>query len=103
MWIVCDTRRIPVDITLPVLDLASNFSMPGRRRAFRASDRFAFKIVGQAKEFVGLLAHGGHDEHNIVAPLLAASDMVSDFTDSVWSADGRTAELLHIERHGRSG
>ena len=59
-------------------------------------------VVGKTEEFIGLFAHGRHDQHDLIAALHTTGGVVGDFADSVWGADGGPAELLHIERHGHT-
>ena len=56
--------------------------------------------VGQTRQFIGGVAHGG-DHHNHVVPLLpATSDPISHRLDAFHAADGGAPEFLHQEGHG---
>ena len=56
--------------------------------------------VGQTRQFIGGVAHGG-DHHDYVVPLLTAtSDPIGHCLDAFHAADGGAPEFLHQEGHG---
>jgi hypothetical protein len=53
------------------------------------------------EQLVGLLAHGRDHDHDLVAALERARDVIRDLTDAVGIGNGRATELLDDETHGR--
>ena len=60
-------------------------------------------LGGEAQELVGLLAHGGHDDDDVVTVTTGAGDVVDDLPHALGIGDRRAAELLNDESHGPKG
>jgi len=51
---------------------------------------------------IGLFAHGGHDENDIVATATTPSNMICDLPDAVSIGDRGPSELLYNKSHDES-
>ena len=59
-------------------------------------------LGGEVQQLVGGVAHGGHDDGDLVARQLGGDDATRDATQRLGVGDGRSAELHHEQSHGTS-
>ena len=71
----------------------------GEQHVHLAGRGLAGDVVGEALEVVGRLAHGGHDDHDVVAGAAGAHDVLGDGPDAIGVGDRRAPELLHDQGH----
>ncbi len=71
----------------------------GEQHVHLAAGMGARDLVREGDQLVGLLAHGAHDDDDVVAPLVRPGDVVGDGADALGVGDRRSAELLHEEGH----
>ena len=55
--------------------------------------------VSESDQIVGGLAHGGHDDHDIVAALLGDGDVVGNRPNAIGIGDGCAAVFLNDQCH----
>ena len=59
-------------------------------------------LLGQVEQLVGGVAHGRHDDADVVAGLLGVDDPLRHPLDAVGVGDGGASVLLHDDAHGLS-
>ncbi len=57
-------------------------------------------LPGQSDELVGGVAHGGDNNHHVVALIMAAGDATGHVLDAFGIGQGAAAVLLDYQGHG---
>jgi hypothetical protein len=71
----------------------------GQQHVHLPLGRFAAEGPGQAREFVGGVAHGRHHDHQVMAGLAAGGDAPGYCLDPFHIGDRGAAEFLNQQAH----